>query len=618
MAVPAHLRQRVKQIIEELPSRPTAAEYAPHIYALIELGYNRNEINEAFKWDKSGRWLRKILQTATLDGTGNVVVTPDAVPEERLEPQYRAMLEWNADAFIAFYDHFNYQPMPEHCKEWVREAFESDLLMLNVPPRHNKSTVFSIWWPLWNVVRDRDKQALIISETNALSSRWIGYIAAYLAYGEIPKIFGRFKPETKGGELPWRPSSGELMVLGRKRGNVGGMQFSFLSRSTGAQILGFEADIIVADDVTNRRIATSIDQRQDQIDWFHEYVLSRLQPDGRAIVVGQRVHMNDLYGHLKEQLWEAGPQKDEPVWTTITYPAILKWASSDEWDDGQVLWPDVWSYERLMKSYQLVGGKTAFYTMYQQDPVAADATLVREEWLERCRDLDRPLGRGVKTDPTEAFVPVVRVASLDPSPTMYNGLIIADVVPDREMFHCTIVDLKSFKADWRSIRQEITKAIEAYKPQYFIFEKNIAQYWAKGDPFIEEVRRKCRVLAHTTSGANKFALETGLESLSFDFETGNIRLPYGSPEGKSASGLLEREARAWTREGRLRDDVLMALWFIKFNYKRLSPIDSFHDTFTGTLGNPSRAWQRYAKGQDIVEEYRRKYGSKIGRKQRAR
>lgn len=619
MAVPRHLREKVDQIQAELrqtariASRPSAAEYAPHIAYLVEMGYSDILINEAFGWDKSRRWLRKIKQEGRLDGTGRVKVEPDAVPLDRLPEEYQAMLEWKPEAFIAFYDRFNFQPMPEHCREWVYEAFESDLLLLNVPPRHNKSTLFSVWWPLWNIVRDRDTQTLIISETNTLSGRWIGYIAAYLAYGEIPEVFGRFKPEVKGGELPWRPSSGELMVLGRKRGNQGGMQFSFLSRSQGAQILGFEADIIVLDDITNRKIAASPTQRQEQIDWLHSDVLTRLQPDGRVLVVGQRVHMNDIYGYMKELTWDIGPKKDEPLFTCISHPAILQWAEEEDYSDGIVLWPDVWPYDRLMKSYQLVGGKAGFFTMYQQDPVSADATLVKEAWLEACRDYDRTVGVGVKRGEGEQFLPVVRVASLDPSPTMYNGLVVADVVVSRESFFAVIVDVQSFKADWRSIRENLLTTIDRYKPQYFIFEKNIAQYWAKGDPFIEEIRSRCKVLAHTTSGQNKFDLETGLESLGYDFETANIRLPYGSPESKSTSNLLEREARGWTREGRLRDDVLMALWFIKFNYKKLYPTDQLQDHFQGTIPVEPEWRRKLRSGIDPAENFRRKYGTKFTR-----
>ena len=610
VSVPKHLKDHVSSINESLrqtariPSRPSPKEIAPHVAALMELGYNDKEINSAFGWEVTGRYLRKIKQVGRMEVMGQ---GKDPEPRDRRElpPEYAAMLEWSPEAFIAFYDRFNSQPMPEHCREWVQEVFDNDLLMLNVPPRHNKSTLFAIWWPVWNIVRNRNIQILIISLTGTLATRWVGYISALLSYGDIPKTFGRFKPETQEGDFPWRPSQGELMVTGRTR-EGSGMQFSILSRSEGKQILGFEADMIVVDDVTSKKIATSEAQRRAQIEWIQEEVFSRLQPDGRAIVIGQRVHPSDVYGHLESLTWDHGAYKDEPIWTVIKHPAVLTWPEQEDYSDAVVLWPEVWDYERLMKSYALVGGKGAFFTMYQQDPQSGEATLVREEWLERCRDYDRAAGEGVLAQREgEEFMPVVRVASLDPSPTQYNGLIVADVFVSRAQFFACIVDVKSFKADWAGIRREILDTILAYKPTYFVFEKNIAQYWAKGDPFIAELQRYTRVLEHTTSAANKYELEVGLESLSFDFEMANVRLPYKDSRSRNVSNLLEREARNWTREGRLRDDVLMAFWFIKYNYKRFTPLNMLPTKFTGS--NPvETSWRRRLRAkEDRVAEYRR-------------
>jgi len=605
--VPGHLKEHVRSIKENLPTRPNESQYAPHFAMLSELGYSDAEINAAFGWEPSMRYLRRIKRAGRMDGSATVKVEPSAVAKEKLAPEYQAMLEWTPEAFISFYNRFCDKPMPDHCRDWVQAAFDSELLLLNVPPRHNKSTLFSVWWTVWNLVRNRDHQTLIVSLTDTLSSRWVGYIASILAFGDIPQIFGRFKPEKMDGELPWRPSRGELMIIGRSRGGGSAMQFSVLSRGAGSQILGFEADTIIADDVTSKRIAVSEIERQKQIEWFQEEVMSRLQPDGRAIVVGQRVHMNDLYGHLREMVWDYGREKGTSAWGDISFPAVIQWPDEEAGTEAVVLWPQVWSYEKLMKRKVIVGGTATFMTMYQQDPQGADATLVREEWLEGCRDYDRRVGVGARAEKTEdAFIPVVRVASLDPSPTKYNGLVVADVIYSREQFFAVLIDIKSFKADWHSIRREINQTIDRYNPTYFLFEKNIAQYWAKGDPFIEELRQKVRVMEHTTSAANKYELEAGLESLAYDFEFGNIRMPYKDAESKAVSQILEKEARNWSREGRLVDDVLMALWFIKYNWRRLSPIGHLATTFRGAAQVEAPYRQRLRGNEDVVAAFRKR------------
>lgn len=607
--VPNHLREHIRSIREHLPSKPTAAEYAPHVAMLKELGYQDREINAGFGWETSMRWLREVKRAGRMDGLARVKVEPTAVARDKLDEQYQQMLEYTPEAFIAFYNRFNNQPLPAHCEEWIRAVFAHKLLLLNVPPRHNKSTLFAVWWVVWNIVRDRDQQALVLSLTDTLSRRWVGYIAALLSSGEIPIIFGRFKPEKMDGEVPWRPSNGELMVLGRKKSAAGtAMQFSVLSRGQGSQILGFEADLIVGDDITTKKIAVSEVVRQEQIEWWGETVMTRQNPAGsRVVMVGQRVHVNDIYGHLKEQVRGYGKDKGQPVWHNISYPAVLRWPQEDDGSDAVVLWPEVWSFERLMESYDEVGGEAAFYTMYQQDPQSADAVLVREEWLAKCRDEARPVGVGAPAvQEDQEFVPVARVVSLDPSPTAYNGMIVADVVSARDAFWCIIVDIKSFKSNWHSIREEINRTIEKYHPTYFIFEKNIAQEWTQGDPFIEDLRSKVRVIEHTTSSQNKFAVDLGLESLSFEFEMGRIRMPYKDAEARAVSGILERECRNWTREGRLRDDVLMALWFIKYNWRKLTPLNRMPRTFRGMNQVEHAYRQRFRQEEDVVAAYRKR------------
>lgn len=576
----------------------------------MEQGYDDKDINKALGWDPSGRNLRKIKRIGRLDGSGTVKVDPKPVARDKLDPEYQAMLEWKPEAFISFYNRFAKYPMPEHCRNWVYDAFEHKLLLLNVPPRHNKSTLFAIWWTVWNIVRNRNYQMLIVSATSSLATQWTAYIAANLAYGDIPVIFGRFKPDTMTGDLPWRPSRGQLMVMGRTTPGGTGMQFSVLALGQGQQVLGFEADGVVGDDMTTRTVAISETQRESQIEWWEGDVMSRPErpAEGRVIVIGQRVHASDIYGYLQEKTRTYGPNKGKAVYHHIIYPAVLQEPDEERGIEAKVLWPEKWSYERLMgEVYDEVGGEAAWQTRYQQDPMSAGEALLKEEWLEGCRDHDRRVGQGVRAERDEdAFLPVVRVISLDPSPSKFNGLVVADIVSSREAFWCHIVDIKSFKSDWGSIRKELIRVIEQYHPNYFISERSTAEHWRKGDPFIEELRQRTRVLEHTTSAANKWDTNMGLESLSFEFEMGRIRLPYKDAESRAVSQILEREARNWTREGRLRDDVLMALWFIKYNWRRFTPIGHLSTTFRGEKQVEAPYRTRMREEQDVVAAFRKR------------
>jgi len=59
----------------------------------------------------------------------------------------------------------------------------------------------------------------------------------------------------------------------------------------------------------------------------------------------------------------------------------------------------------------------------------------------------------------------------------------------------------------------------------------------------------------------------GIQSLAIDFEFGRIRLPYGDVEARGQSLMLKAEATQYPH-GRT-DDLLMALWMLKWNYRDL-------------------------------------------------
>ena len=67
-------------------------------------------------------------------------------------------------------------------------------------------------------------------------------------------------------------------------------------RGSGQAILGMEADWVIADDMTDRKVAKSETDRATEWDFFLGDVLTRLAPDGKAFCIGQRVHSEDLYG----------------------------------------------------------------------------------------------------------------------------------------------------------------------------------------------------------------------------------------------------------------------------------------------------------------------------------
>jgi hypothetical protein len=122
--------------------------------------------------------------------------------------------------------------------------------------------------------------------------------------------------------------------------------------------------------------------------------------------------------------------------------------------------------------------------------------------------------------------------------------------------------------DVREMVRNLLHMVYTYEPQYLVVEQNAAQRWLLQDPIMDILRQRVQVVPHTT-GRNKGDPVLGVQSLAVDFEFGRIRFPYGDAESKQMSQMLIDEAKTWP-QGQT-DDLLMALWFLKFNYRSLVP-----------------------------------------------
>jgi hypothetical protein len=473
----------------------------------------------------------------------------------------------------------------------VTAALSNPLLLLNVPPRHAKTTIMAKWFVIWQYACDRDTQVIIISKTTSLGEQLSYYIANQLEANEdLIRAFGRFRPRDL--TRPWRIAKGELEVEGKNLDLRHGLSLQI--RGSGQAILGMEADWVVADDMTDRKVAKSETERLAEWDFFLGDVLTRLAPDGKAFCIGQRVHSEDLYGRLAQQKDE---ETGERAWHQIRTPAINA--------NGEPLWPEVWPLDRLARRRKAVGGPL-FECMFQQAPEYA-GEFVPKWWLvgdgtqehPGCYDYGRELGEGWSQD--DYWVPITRVMSVDPSPTNYAGVVIADVVwlPQHQFFNCTIVDIQREKYGQNRMLAAMHEAQQKYHCQNLILETNSAK-WLHEDVAWHRLTAMfpAPVIGHNTTRWNKNDTLLGVWSLAADFESGRIRFPMAEGASRDTMSLLIDEILAYPNGQ--TDDILMALWFIKANYRKLMPRGFMPTHFEGGGGkswDTERSARRFAHRQ---------------------
>ncbi len=535
---------------------PLAVRY-PKVLALKERGFSHAEIGRRLRPPVGKRQVAWILANgAKLPGEEAKLLleSPDPIPDPWVKPELLPMKPYTVESFEYFFNRYSEWTLAPHSRHFVEQALGREAVLLNVPPRHAKSEIFSVWLPLWHIARNRDVQILLISKTLDQALKFTREMAEHLEGNDkLIEDFGRFQPDSKSA--PWSPSTGRFMVAGRKRQSLSG-DLTIMARGAGQKVYGFAADLIIADDVVDEENSETPESRRKLERWFHNIVETRLQPDAPTWVVGTRFHEDDLYGHLAsltddplEEDYDVEPR----LWTHINFPAV------SNWERKEVLWPEVWSFERLMKKRRRIGS-AIFDQAYQQNPIPSDERLVQPEWIQGCFDRDRSWG------PQKKFG--TRVISIDPSPTKMWGWVIADVASDRNRFFVNVLEVFSRKMGVREAVTELEQLARAYSPDAIIFEKNAAQRWFFEDlGFIDWRKRyKVKAIDHET-GRNKVDPVQGFQSIGADFEAGTIRLPGASLKDEEAMEPLTREALSYPY-GRT-DDVLMALWEIKAVHQRV-------------------------------------------------
>lgn len=568
------------------PKRATRipkAVMARKLAALERRGLTQEQRAKAVS--RSVRYVRDVEHWARSDGEAVVIEIPEPKDRSKLSPEALECLEFTADGFEKFFNRHSNRWLPSHGKRWVTDILRERRVLINTPPRHAKSTIVTVWFVLWLITLDRNVQVLIVSQTNKLATKFTNEIAWHLSYNEkLIADFGRYRPELT--DWPWRPNQGELLVDGRTRETKSG-DLTLQVRGAGQQILGMEANWVIADDPVSRRTAESETERERMSEWFHGDVLSRLEPGGHAVVIGQRLHLRDLYGELAEKRLtrvEGGP----PVWNTIVYPAVL------DWDTQEVLWPEKWTFDELMVTYESIGS-TMFETMFQQNPLPDGMRLVSELWIQGdethpgCLDYDRGIGQGYRQI-EDSFLPVVRVLSIDPSPTKFWGWSLMDTVYTGQVFAASILFVKSEVMGMREAMEEIQWIVKEFGVDYTIIEKNSAHMFMQQPEFLD-LRFQTKLLPHTTSASSKDHATLGVSSLAVDFEWGRIRFPFGDAEARSNSQIALNEILSYPQGA--TDDVLMSLWFPKYNFQRLVPSDRMATSFDESGEGSAPGWDSF-------------------------
>lgn len=497
----------------------------------------------------------------------------------------------------------------------VFEKGERDLVMVNVPPEHAKSTTITMNYVTYRIAKDPNIRVLVVSKTAEMAKKFLYGIKTRLTHPRFSEFHVKYGPPGgyADGAESWSQDkiyvSGDIRDSGEKDPTVQAL-------GVRGHIYGARADLIVLDDCVD---LTNAHEYEKQIEWIQSEVVSRISASGTLLVVGTRLATRDLYLELRDA--RRYPDEISP-WSYLAMPAVLEFADSP--DDWVTLWPKSnvpeagvrdqepdedglfpkWDGSRLAKKRGRMQPRT-WAMVYMQQQVNSEA-IFSPDAVKASINGARFAGlipKGIPGCREGGMDGLIVVAGLDPATSGYTAVVTVALDPrTQKRYVLEVFNKANVKPD--EMRNVIMSMTEKYSINEWRIEKNGFQGFLVHDREINEFcsTRGTIIRPHYT-GQNKHDADFGVASMTTLFNGWEekrqlIELP-ATYNNEAAKSLVEQLV-TWApdmKKGAGKTDLVMALWFAELACRdRVMLLSNFTRSHAN---NPFLTpWDR--RGQQVV------------------
>ena len=254
----------------------------------------------------------------------------------------------------------------EHLEAVTRGEIRN--LLINVPPRHMKSIQVAVMWPVWVWMTRPQFRWLFASYAGSLSVR--------------DSLKCRRLIESPWFQERWGHRfalTGDQNAKTFFENNKSGYRFA---TSVGASTTGHGGDILVVDDPHNSMEAQSDTMRETTLEWWDQAMSTRLNnpKTGCKVIVMQRLHENDLSGHVLRQ----------GGWDHLCLPAEFEKGRRSKTtlgnydprtEDGELLWKGRFGSKEIDELKTQLG-EYGTSGQLQQRPSPAAGGIIKRDWFK--------------------------------------------------------------------------------------------------------------------------------------------------------------------------------------------------------------------------------------------
>ena len=364
-----------------------------------------------------------------------------------------------------------------------------DRICVNMPPRHGKSQLISIYFPAWFFGRNPDKKILMVSHTMDLAETFGRKVRNIISSDDYATIF----PNTK--------LAIDSKAARRWNTSVGGEYFAC---GVGSALAGRGAHLLLVDDPHNEQdiINGNLDVFDKAYEWFTYGARTRLMPGGRVAICQTRWHMDDLTGRLTRDMAQ---NELADKYEVVEFPAIFEIekeveerADPEEPNSPLVtrtkviekaLWPEFYDINALHRTKASMP-LFQWNAQYQQNPTAEEASVVKREWWNiwpnedppNCEYIIMSLDSAAETNNRADYtaITVWGVFRYEGDIHDREGKVLG--VPDA--YNIILLNSVKCRVEFPELKDLAHREYANWKPDTFIVEKK-----GSGAPLYQELRR---------------------------------------------------------------------------------------------------------------------------------
>lgn len=384
--------------------------------------------------------------------------------------------------------------------EWLHEKLASVLvstagrrtrLIINAPPRSLKSFLSNVAWVAFRLGQEPTHKFLCVSYAQPLANQFSSDCRRIMECAWYRNLFATRLVKSTEDEL--------VTVQGGYR----------YARSVGGTLTGMGGDTLIIDDPISATDAGSDTSRQSVNTWFTRTLMSRLNEKaaGEVIVVMQRLHLDDLTGHL---LAKGG-------WEHLAFPAIAPRDTPVTLPSGNFLWRAGEALQRreplsVLSDLKQQLGLPTFNANYQQQPDPEEGNDLKRDWLKWYNVPPEP-------QPGDQIVQSCDTAMKATATSDYSVLLTFRVRNGNQFY---LIDVQRGRFEFSELCTLVKRQARQYTPKALLVEGH-----ALGVPLIADLKRSglnCVIeIRPTTDKRSRMRGETP------KLEAGSLILPKAAP-----------------------------------------------------------------------------------------